>query len=821
LSEITKQTKSAIEYLFFCGQFQTKNSKIMKKTLLRTLFIAGILLFGSVQNVMYAQYVSAQSGNFSVGSTWVGNQAPPDYEDIVISAGHTVTLDRGTEFINYINVYNVTIEAGAILNNNGFPLYIRNTVTGTPHYINDGTHNGPGAIHVYNLSRGRVSGSGVTNCDFLIENFGLEMTATTNLTINGNIMNSPGFPSNSSGIVFYINETGGNLIVNGNMISGATIRKASLNNFTGSLTVNGNITFAGGIDVVENRATLIISGNLTLGTGTGNYCWNRNQGHMEIGGNVLGGGTCILRHANDAYIKFGGLLFPVGFGGTLQLITPTDLNTVEYNGSVAQVVKPFGATAYRNLIISNTNAVASIEAAVTANTSLVIKPGAALTVSGGSLTVGPTATFTIESDATGAGSFISNSTPDANVKRYISGHNGNSNDGWHFLSSPVAAQTISAFHTPGTGNDLYKWDEATSTWINRTAEGGGLNGSFETNFVVGAGYLIANEGSETKTFTGTINSTDVNTSSLSYIGISPYTGWHLLGNPFSSALNWNNGTWALNNVDANAQIWNESNASYTVILPNEVIPAMNGFMVHASQNNASLAIPASSRVHSNTAWYKNTLQDDKIVLTAIDHDGGTAQTSIIRFDANATDGYDSQYDSYFLPGFAPNFYSGAQNEKYALNTLPALTGGLTIPMGFQKNDSNRFSIELTENIPGQAVYLTDLKTNVTNNLAEGSYSFDAQDGDDANRFLLHFGTLGIDKPATDLNAIAWVYDKQLFLLNAGPGIVEINDMQGRMLQSYRIESSDLQSLSVNLPAGVYVIRLQVASEVKSVKIIVQ
>jgi hypothetical protein len=779
-----------------------------------------------MENSLYAQYLSAQSGNFSVGSTWVGGDAPPDFEDIVIQAGHTVTLDRGTNFINYIYVYNVTIEASAILNNNGFPLYIRNTSTGTPHYINNGTHNGPGAIHVYNLSRGRVSGSGVTNCDFLIENFGLEMTATTNLTINGDIMNSPGFPSNSSGIVFYINETGGNLTVNGDMISGATIRRASLNHYTGTLTVNGNIIFSGVQDWVQNRATLNITGNVTLGATSSSTLYNNQnsitdpQPYLVIGGDLLGGGLCVFRNNRDSHVKFGGQVFPVGFGGTLQLITPTDLNTVEYNGSLAQTVKPFSLP-YRNLIISNSNATASIEAAVTANTSLVIKPGAALTVSGGSLTVGPTATFTIESDATGAGSFISNSTPDANVKRYISGHNGNSNDGWHFLSSPVAAQTISAFHTPGTGNDLYKWDEATSTWINRTAEGGGLNGSFETNFVVGAGYLIANEGSETKTFTGTINSTDVNTSSLSYIGISPYTGWHLLGNPFSSALNWNNGTWALNNVDANAQIWNESNASYTVILPNEVIPAMNGFMVHASQNNASLTIPASSRVHSNTAWYKNTLQNDKIVLTAIDHDGGTAQTSIIRFDANATDGYDSQYDSYFLPGFAPNFYSGAQNEKYALNTLPALTGGLTIPMGFQKNDSNRFSIELTENIPGQAVYLTDLKTNVTNNLAEGSYSFDAQDGDDANRFLLHFGTLGIDKPATDLNAIAWVYDKQIYLLNAGPGIVDVYDMQGRMLQSFLIESSDLQSRQVNLPTGVYVIRLQGTSEVKSVKIIVQ
>jgi hypothetical protein len=320
-----------------------------------------IVLAGNSSKLIAQPFKSAQSGNFSVGTTWVGGQVPPDYEDIVISSGHTVTLDRGTEFVNYIYVYNVTIESGAILNSNGFPLYIRNTSSGTPHYINNGIHNGPGAIHVFNFSRGRVSGSGVTNCDFLIENYGLEMTATTNLTINGNIMNSPGFPSNSSGIVFYINETSGNLIVNGDMISGATIRKAQISNFTGTLRVNGNITFAGTLDWIVNRATLIISGNVTIGASSSSTLYNHRmvgeapQPYLEIGGDLLGGGLCVFRNANDAHVKFGGMIFPAGFGGTLALLSPTDLNTVEYNGTAAQVVKPFGAVAYRNLIINNSS----------------------------------------------------------------------------------------------------------------------------------------------------------------------------------------------------------------------------------------------------------------------------------------------------------------------------------------------------------------------------------------------------------------------------------------------------------------------------------
>jgi hypothetical protein len=852
----------------------------MMRTITKLNFFAIILILFPV--MCFAQYPSnipaklkiaesLASGNWNDRTIWSNDKLPGDSTFIIIHSGHTITMTADA------TCESLVIEPEATLNNGGFDLTIHfmgNAHGVSAHEVDDGVaYYGYAPIDatwtIYNPNNGNWNiykvdglhtGAGHTlfNSHYADPN-DLGFTFTGNGVIStGPIfyigMRSNGAKFNSActmeiyadlnlidildqsagGEMTTANNFGNIILKDGAGFIGAAGNGTFNNKPGGYIKIEGGTLKIGPVGVGYTPAMFfndgiveVLAGNMEIPSNS----FYANNYQTTVTGNILGTDSespfCFFyQGAEGAILTIGGAIFPSENPGTLTCYY-AEPNYVIYSGDANQVViapteiyDPETLTPYSNLVISNQNAIASIATDITVNGDLTIKPESALTVqSGSSLTVG--GSFTIESDATGTGSFISSTAISGNVQRYIAGHNGNANDGWHLLSSPVAAQAISDFHTAGSGNDFYKWDEPTNLWINRTEEGGGLNGSFETNFEVGKGYLVANTTSGTNTFTGSINASNANISSLSYTGANTYVGWHLLGNPFSSALIWNNGNWLLNNVDANAQIWNESTGSYTIIAANDIVPASNGFMVHASANSASLTIPAAARTHDASGWYKNADQTNRIILTAIDDEGGTEQSSIIRFDANATDGYDSQYDSYFLSGFAPIFYSGNQEENYALNTLPELSSGLTIPMGFVKNAGSQFTIELTENIPGQAVYLTDLKANETTNLAESSYTFSAQDGDNVNRFLLHFGTLGIDKPATDHNTIAWVYDKQLYLLNAGPAEAFIYDLQGRMLQSYRIESSDLQSLSVNLSAGVYVIRMQGASEFRSVKIIVQ
>lgn len=804
----------------------------MKRLLPLRLFIISAIVFICAANPIYsATMTSAQTGLFSVGSTWVGGVAPADGDNIVIATGHTITLDVSPK------VMNITIESGATLDNSTFDLSIEQAAPGgNPIYTNNGIHNGTGNLLAYDGGPTQLSGNGATNCTIVIRSFGLEIINTCNLTITGNVQHAvPGNAGMNSKAIIDCPQLGGTLTINGNIITDGQFANVGIYTVAtngvipgSTIIVNGNVSMLGSTDAgsgasIVNLGTINISGSLTLGPWA-SYC--QNDGSMIIGGDLLGSGfgDSYFWNGLNATVKLGGNVFPDPFGGLFFAIaepigsSSTEPNTIEYNGVSAQTIRVPDDAAFSNLIINN-SAGATMNLPTTVNGFLTIKPGATLTDASGSLAV--TGALTLQCDATGTGSLITSAATTADVERYIAG-SVVATHGWHLLSSPVAAQAISIFHIPGSGDDFYKWDEPTTTWINRTATGGGLNGSFETDFAVGTGYLIANATTSTKTFTGLLNVSNVAVNNLSYTGSNAYTGWHLLGNPFSSAIQWNDGNWALSNVDANCQIWNEASASYSVIAANGIIPVTNGFMVHASVNNASLTIPIASRVVSSANWYKNVEQNNQIVLTVNDPEGQTAQPTIIQFDANASEGYDNQYDSYFLTGFAPVFYSRSQQEIYALNTLPGITKGMSIPLGFMKNASNQFNIELTENISGQTIYLTDNKTNQTVLLNDGNYAFTAEDGDNADRFVIQFGVVGVGERADDAIIQAWYANGQLYIQNTNQTVqMNIYDIQGRSLQSAVINTTGIYSQAMNLPSGVYMVRLQNSLSVNTVKIIVR
>jgi hypothetical protein len=506
--------------------------------------------------------------------------------------------------------------------------------------------------------------------------------------------------------------------------------------------------------------------------------------------------------------------YPYLYGYTWTGLTNTDWNNTA-NWSENSI-----PTSTKNIIIpdvTNDPIITSIVSSECNN--ITIESGGSLTISEeGKLTVNDdlsnSGTLTINTYASSTGSLIVEGTAsgDISMQRYIATWS-DADHGWHFLSSPVASQAINDFHTVGSGNDFYKWDEINDIWVNRTASGGGLNGAFETNFAVGTGYLIANSTTSTKTFSGTLNNSNIDFSNLSYTEATDHTGWHLLGNPYPSALLWDATAWNRTNVNATAKIWHESNSSYSDISQNGAIPANQGFMINVTSATNSITIPLDDRSHNSQNWYKNG-ETNKIKLTAYDTEGNTAQESIIKFNENATTGFDNEYDSKFLSGYAPLFYSQAGEFNVSSNTLPEITEELSILIYFIKNGSSTYYIEVEgiENLlTDYPIYLTDLKTGHTQKLSDNPvYSFTSSEGDSPHRFLLHFKAVGIEEHSTSNNNIQiWSANKTVNIFNPDNhiGQIRVLNMFGQILAEAPLDGNSRQLFTVNIPAGYYIVNI--------------
>lgn len=441
---------------------------------------------------------------------------------------------------------------------------------------------------------------------------------------------------------------------------------------------------------------------------------------------------------------------------------------------------------------------------------LVISPSGILTVQGLFLNDAGTQGLVIAADETGTGSLIHGSgNLNATIGRFVSAAGRVSNGtGWQLLSSPVAAQPVNGSWTPTGSNNDYDFlmlDESriSDCWLNQKDAASNIS-----TFIPGVGYFAAYEQEGVKTFSGVLNTSAVTITGLENTSNSAFSGFHLAGNPFASAINWNTGSWVKTNIPSSSMyLWSSSEGSYqTLVQTGGLIPAMNGFMVY-TRGNGTLTIPADARVHGTAPLLKGAA-DDFILLTARDMEGQTAQPSVIRLDSRATGGFDEDFDAHFLPGFAPMFYSRTWDAFLALNTLPEINEQLCIPFGFMKNSASLFNIELTRSIPGATIYLTDRKTNTVVNLSQlPVYSFLSEDGDDPDRFLIHFSTLGTGELPSGKTLQVITLNGTLLLDGLPAGAeVKLSNLSGQTLRQLKAGVEPSASISTRgLPSGIYLV----------------
>ncbi len=451
---------------------------------------------------------------------------------------------------------------------------------------------------------------------------------------------------------------------------------------------------------------------------------------------------------------------------------------------------------------------------------LTINSGAALTVNTGK-TLGLTGNFLIKSDATGTGSFINKGTyaGTATVQRYVSAYTNNT-DGWRFISSPVGNTAIGNF-VPGGSDDFFRYNEVLDLWENYMVSPFG--------FTKGMGYMAAYAASATKSFSGTINDADVTFSNLSLTPIAlPATpGWHLLGNPFTSAIKWNDGNWALSNVSSTAKVLN-GGGTYTDLGANDIIPAMQGFLVQVSSATNAITIPAAARDHSSLNLLNKSTITERLKLTASSIGNNTYVESIVKTDASATNGFDSDFDANFISGLsgAPQLYTHAGNNMLSTNVLPTINNNVVmVPVSFVAGSASNYKLTADgiNTFNCSAITLLDLKTNSSQDLMSNPvYNFTASASDNVNRFELYFNSaVGVGENNKG-NSNIYSYNNEIFVSSAdaikqvsiyntiGQLIYNVNNPQGSFKYSLNGNST-----------GYYIVKVITDKNVNSEKVFVK
>jgi len=392
--------------------------------------------------------------------------------------------------------------------------------------------------------------------------------------------------------------------------------------------------------------------------------------------------------------------------------------------------------------------------------SLSIRCNKALTVYGD---VSNTGTFTIMSNMFDSGSLIVKGSFLGEIisERFLVGYNFSVGDGWHLLSSPVDNMLIadSDFEPEMGVDDLYMWSEAQNLWLNYCISANNI-----THFTNGIGYMVAYSNSINRNFIGSLNTEDITELVLSH-NADEGDGWNLLGNPFSSALKWDDGNWVIDdNMQLTAKIRDELAGNYIDVNANDIIPSNQGFFVQVNDDVIDFIIPAAAQVHDETDFYKESKEMDSYLKLKIASDENSFYDIIaIHSTDDANDGYD-KYDSEKLFGNdnAPQFYS-YDNDLKKLSTQSlnpsSIESGCSLQLGLESNDSNYY-ISVKENTfdDDVSVILEDCNSGDMFDLSLIDTCFFSV-ANNTDRFVLHFNNITTSLPDYPEKVFAYIYSK--------------------------------------------------------------
>ncbi|GAA4352162.1 hypothetical protein GCM10023185_11560 [Hymenobacter saemangeumensis] len=547
-----------------------------------------------------------------------------------------------------------------------------------------------------------------------------------------------------------------------------------------------------------------------------------------------------------------------------------------YMGSVAQSTGNGLPATVRSLMTSNANNLTLSQPVAVTQEVRLLAAGNIVTTASNTLTLlsTPGGTALVANLSTGAVT-----GPGAIMQRAID-PGLNAGPGYRHYSSPVQSTTLADLSTPGftpvvnpaynssaTPNlitpfpTVFGYDEtriASVTSTYSSFDKGWFSPSALTDVMQPTqGYTVNIPASAIVDFRGTFNNGTVSTGPLTR-GTDPQAGWHLVGNPYPSPLNWSDVAAAdRSGLDAAMYVF-ESTSQYGgqyrsyvngMGSGNPLVAAGQGFFVRVSAGQASgqLTFRNSQRStdFAQPAPFRRGQADLRPQLQLqVQAPTGLVDAVYLYAQAGATAGTDAGFDAAKLvnPSGLNLAAVAADGQAQAVAGLPGFSSATLVPLALAVPAAGSYVLRLAElgNWPaGQAVYLHDAQTGQQVELRQQAgyrVSLSAQQAAQplAGRFSLRFGPAAPLATSAPLAAAVHLYPnpaRERCTVEV-PGVAGARQVQATLVNSLGQQvrthtaplpagGTQLQLDLQGLAQGVYTLQLRIGAEVLTRRLAVQ
>jgi hypothetical protein len=435
-------------------------------------------------------------------------------------------------------------------------------------------------------------------------------------------------------------------------------------------------------------------------------------------------------------------------------------------------------------------------------------------------------------------------------------------DGYHYISSPLQNQTLAAINDDytlvGLGGDLstspfpniWMYDETDVS--PHSYDGWVTPGSTTQEMTPGSGFALNIPTGKVIDFTGVPNTGDITLPLTHTISPGehgehcPPDGWHLLGNPYPTPIDWS--VVNAQNIDGGLYVWSPDHGQYATYIDGigvmggtKYIATMQGFFIRTNHDDSTITAQVefsnAMKVSNKSLNINFKTVPDSLIRLQLTGPNGRDET-VVRFTDNSTNDYDKTKDAYKMKNqnaLMPNFSSSTIgfNQELSVNSIPDLTETTEITLNIEAGSAGDYSINVDLMSPfmnyGDA-WIKDDVTGSLHALTGGAFHIYLNDQESTTRYKLVVDNqlaLGIEKtPLDDNEAIQIFMGNNGLILSSKVPVADLKIMvysfMGQLIYNGNMKNINDQPQTLyigNLAQGGYVIKTIYNGQIQANKVV--